>query len=48
MGPLVNDLAKDPYQWFKDFSPLIGATLAGIGLYVAWLAAKLRNPERRC
>jgi hypothetical protein len=36
MGPLVNDLAKNPYQWFKDFQPLIGAMLAGIGLYVAW------------
>jgi hypothetical protein len=47
MGPLVNDLAKNPYQWFKDFQPLIGATLAGIGLYVAWLNVSRQVAQSR-
>jgi hypothetical protein len=46
-GPLVNDLAKNPYQWFKDFQPLIGATLAGIGLYVAWLNVSRQVAQSR-
>jgi hypothetical protein len=41
-GPLIADASKQPYQWFKDFQPLIGAALAGIGLYIAW-----RNVSRR-
>jgi hypothetical protein len=47
MGPLVNDFAKNPYQWFKDFQPLIGATLAGIGLYVAWLNVSRQVAQSR-
>jgi hypothetical protein len=46
-GPLVNDFAKNPYQWFKDFQPLIGATLAGIGLYVAWLNVSRQVAQSR-
>jgi hypothetical protein len=47
MGPLVNDFTKNPYQWFKDFQPLIGATLAGIGLYVAWLNVSRQVAQSR-
>jgi hypothetical protein len=47
MGPLVNDFAKNPYQWFKDFQPLIGATFAGIGLYVAWLNVSRQVAQSR-
>jgi hypothetical protein len=47
MGPLVNDFAKNPYQWFKDFQPLIGATLAGIGLYIAWLNVSRQVAQSR-
>jgi hypothetical protein len=41
-GPLIADASKQPYQWFKDFQPLIGAAFAGIGLYIAW-----RNVSRQ-
>ena len=46
-GLLVNDFAKNPYQWVKDFQPLIGATLAGIGLYVAWLNVSRQVAQSR-
>jgi hypothetical protein len=41
-GPPVNDAAKNPYQWFKDFQPPVAAILAAVGLYVAW-----RNVSRQ-
>jgi hypothetical protein len=41
-GPLIADASKQPYQWFKDFQPLVGAAFAGIGLYIAW-----RNVSRQ-
>jgi hypothetical protein len=47
MGPLVNDFTKNPYQWFKEFQPLIGATLAGIGLYIAWLNVSRQVAQSR-
>jgi hypothetical protein len=47
MGPLVGDFAKNPYQWFKDFQPLIGAMLAGIGVYIAWLNVSRQVAQSR-
>lgn len=41
-GPLANDFWAAPYQWFKDFQPLIGIAVAGLGLYMAW-----RNVSRQ-
>jgi hypothetical protein len=46
-GPLVSDFAKNPYQWFKDFQTIIGATLAGVSLYVAWLNVSRQVAQSR-